>query len=256
MNGPAITWKTDEGRKNFNLSISADSTTIASGAPVEDCSGSTGTLFMYLDESGNFDFGEKGTRYFMMTCLLTRRPFPACHELLDARYDLIEGNDEEMHEKFHACEDKPAIKSMVYRIISKHIDEYDAYVFVVDKTTVKDEMKNAAELYAKTFEWIVSKVYEEAHLEKCDKIVVITDALPKEATQKNVAKPLKSCMKRVFQNNGIPYSLMHHPSESDFNLQIADYLCWAAKRNQCDGKDWPYSLVQGAFTSFGYLDEK
>lgn len=82
---------------------------------------------------------------------------------------------------------------------------------------------------------------------------MITDSLPKEAAKKNVVKPLKACMKRVFQNNGIPYSLMHHSSESDFNLQIVDYLCWAAKRKKCDGKDWPYEVVQEAYTAFGHL---
>lgn len=49
-----------------------------------------GTLFLYLDESGNFDFAKTGTPYFIMTCLVSRRPFKACHDLMDYKYDCFE----------------------------------------------------------------------------------------------------------------------------------------------------------------------
>lgn len=53
-------------------------------------------LYMYLDESGNLDFGRNGTPYFIMTCAVARRPFLACDSLRSYRYDLWEqGQDVE-----------------------------------------------------------------------------------------------------------------------------------------------------------------
>ena len=33
------------------------------------------TVYMYLDESGNFDFGPNGSEMFIMTCVVMNRPF-------------------------------------------------------------------------------------------------------------------------------------------------------------------------------------
>ena len=67
----------------------------------------------------------------------------------------------------------------------------------------------------------------------------------KAASGKEVEGPLKTFMKRVFQGNGIPYSLMHHCSSCDPNLQVADYFCWAVHRKLVKGLDWPYSVIEG-----------
>ena len=33
--------------------------------------------YIFLDEAGNFDFSQNGTRYFVLTSVSTRRPFAA-----------------------------------------------------------------------------------------------------------------------------------------------------------------------------------
>lgn len=52
----------------------------------------------------------------------------------------------------------------------------------------------------------------------------------------------------MFQESGIPYTLLHHKSVSDPNLKIADYLCWAIQRNEVEGLDWSLKRVQHLFT--------
>ena len=37
--------------------------------------------YVFLDESGNFDFSASGTRYFVLTCVGVTRPFPAFESL-------------------------------------------------------------------------------------------------------------------------------------------------------------------------------
>lgn len=48
------------------------------------------TLYMFIDEGGNFDFSPKGTKYFTLSCLTEKRPFPSYDKLRNIKYDLIE----------------------------------------------------------------------------------------------------------------------------------------------------------------------
>jgi len=68
------------------------------------------SLYLYLDEDGNYNFNESGSSYFIMTCVEMRRPFSEVHaRLLDIKYDCIEiGLD---LDRFHASDDqqKPAM---------------------------------------------------------------------------------------------------------------------------------------------------
>lgn len=42
-------------------------------------------LYIFVDESGNFDFSEKGTRFLTLTCIITERPFGFYKDLHEAR---------------------------------------------------------------------------------------------------------------------------------------------------------------------------
>lgn len=205
---------------------------------------------MYFDESGNFDFSEKGTRYFIMTCVVSRRPFSACHELMNAKYDLLENGI--MIKKFHATEDKNETRSSVYSILARHSSRYAAYSLYADKNALEEEMRDPAILYSRVFERIIDEVFASGGLAGIRKVVAITDDIPKEAKAKQVAKPLKLFLKRKAVEAGITFAIEHYPSESDFNLQIADYACWAFKRFK-EGKDWPYSKIAGMFAETGEL---
>ena len=46
--------------------------------------------YIFLGESGNFDFGADGTRYLVQTTVGMCRPFPAGNRLDDYKYDCIE----------------------------------------------------------------------------------------------------------------------------------------------------------------------
>jgi len=52
------------------------------------------TLFVCIDEAGNSDFSSHGTRYLVMSCVVTIPPFTCHDELLSAKYGfLAEGLD-------------------------------------------------------------------------------------------------------------------------------------------------------------------
>ena len=63
-----------------------------------------GNLYIYLDESGNFDFSDNGTPFFLLCAMTTPRPAATQQPLQELKYKLLEdGND---IEGFHASEDE------------------------------------------------------------------------------------------------------------------------------------------------------
>lgn len=49
-----------------------------------------GTPYVFLDESGNFDFGEKGSTYFIVTAVTMRRPIEIDSALSAYRYECLD----------------------------------------------------------------------------------------------------------------------------------------------------------------------
>lgn len=117
------------------------------------------TIYLYLDEYGNFDFGKNGTKYFIMTCVAISRPFRAAHALMDLRYDLLE--EGLCLGKFHACEDTNPVRISVYEKVAAHQSGFTAYSVCIDKATLPDSQKNAMSLYANAFSIIMDEVREK-----------------------------------------------------------------------------------------------
>ena len=80
------------------------------------------TLYIFIDESGNFDFLPSGTKYFILTALSSVTPFSIGSPLLDLRYQLLPeyrcGANMEKNGYFHASEDIQSVRDMVFSILS------------------------------------------------------------------------------------------------------------------------------------------
>ena len=199
-------------------------------------------IFLYIDESGNYDFSNNGTEWFIISGVVLRRPFNAALSLLAFKYDCLENGIEV--DRFHASEDTDFVRSEVYSRIALHGTNCHAYGAKVRKSLIPEEMRNPAKIYALAFSWLIREISRKENLENVAKVIVITDRLSNETKRKDIEKPLKACMKRHFQERGISYTLLHRRSESDQNLQIADYVCWAIQRHELKGLDWPYSKIE------------
>ena len=82
---PAPTVLQMAASETFEWSTSADASEIFTQAPhptTEAWKANAGKcLYLYLDESGNLDFGTSRSKYFLMTCAVTTRPFTAAGKL-------------------------------------------------------------------------------------------------------------------------------------------------------------------------------
>lgn len=210
-------------------------------------------LYLFMDESGNLDFGKNGSRFFFLTCLAVRRPFDLEMPLTSLRYDFIE--DGIPIEGFHACDDPPNVRRMVLKRIGQEYRGLAAYTICVEKQMMPAEMRNAETLYSKAFEWITNEVYDMEVSGDVEQVIIITDDLPKTSRRRQIEKPLKAYMKKRFQQENLPYLLLHHKSCSSVYLQIADYLSWAVQRQRSKGERWPMELVSMCFQEIGNMEK-
>lgn len=238
---PSISWVDGEGA----------SYRLGPGSTYSASTSNDGVLYLFMDESGNLDFGKNGSPYFYMTCLVVRRPFSLEMPLTSLRYDFIE--DGNPIEAFHACDDKPEVRYKVLKHIGRESHDLATYTICIKKHELPTEMQTADMLYSKAFEWITEQVYQREVTIETELVIVITDDLPKMRRHTQVVKHLKEFMKRRFQLEGIPYMLLHHKSCSSAYLQIADYLSWALQRKMSRGQRWAMDMVADCFREIGTM---
>ena len=65
-------------------------------------------FYIFIDESGNFDFTSKGTKHFVLGAYATFQPAESALSLLRLKYELLnKGVD---NPEFHASYDKQAVR--------------------------------------------------------------------------------------------------------------------------------------------------
>ena len=207
------------------------------------------TVFLYLDEAGNFDFSERGSRYYILTCVAMKRPFEHVAPLSSIKYDLIETRRVPRHLtnyfEFHASEDPQSTRDLVFDCIESHLSAFDIYCGIFDKRTIPIEVRDPQFLYASMFQWVMRQISLH-YAANASHVIVTTDTIPVKKRSSALRQTLKSSMNDIIVPLGIDYELYHHSSESDINLQIADYCCWAIQRKWERGDDRSYKLIENA----------
>ncbi len=179
------------------------------------------TLYLFIDEGGNFDFSPGGTRYFMLTCLLEERPFPSYDKLRSLKYDLLEQGTN--LEYFHASEDKQAVRNKVFAIVRENLEHIQVSSMIVQKNKTNPSIRDASAFYTKVFRMLMKWVVEKhVHGKGYERVILFTDVMPvakkKRAMEKGVKLELAGLLRE-----GIEYRIYHHQSRSSLNLQVADY---------------------------------
>lgn len=193
---------------------------------------------MYFDEAGNFDFSPGGTKYFIMTCLMTTRPFAAHADLLEIKYDCLEAGLD--LDRFHATVDRQAVRDRVFDVIGSCLKDFEVYAVIIRKNRTNPTLYDERKFYPLVFEWLTEYACPRS-LGDADHVIAVTDRIPVAKKQGEVKQALKSAFKKNL--GGCTYSLYHHESRSDLNLQIADYVCWAIQRKWEGGDDRSYILI-------------
>ena len=186
-----------------------------------------GCAYIFLDESGNFDFGPRGTRHLVLTSVSMRRPFPASIRLDDYRHSCIEAGAD--IEYFHCHADRWNVREAVFKAIAAHLDAIRIHSLVVEKARVASALQEPGRLYQWMLGYLVRRALHEETVACADEVVVMTDTIPVNKKRKAVEKSIQFAVARR-QLPKPKYRILHHRSCSHYGLQIADYCCWAIFR--------------------------
>ena len=180
----------------------------------------TDTLFLFIDESGNFDFSDSGTTHFVMACVAALAPLESAGKLNSLKYNLLsEGYD---ISSFHATEDRQFVRDRVFPLIDG-LRNIRAHVIYGDKHSAAPSLHSAENLYALFGKAIMKFALLDFGKDKYHQIVVIFD----QSLTKKKQGAFMAAVKPELKGLGKPFRIYFHQMKTDANGQIADYICWA-----------------------------
>jgi hypothetical protein len=211
------------------------------------------TLYIFLDEGGNFDFSNSGTSFFVFTAFSLKRPFVGISELVDLKYDLWDSGLE--LEYFHATEDRQMVRDNVFNIIRTSLRDCRLDFQIVEKRKTHPTLQHDhARFYHTIFGILLLYVLKEQK-SNFSRVVVVADNIPVEKKRKEIEGAAKLTLGSWSKKTGIPYSVMFHSAKSDLNLQITDYLNWAVyrkwERKDLRSYDLMKQFITSEFETFG-----
>jgi|JI6StandDraft_1071083.scaffolds.fasta_scaffold36342_2 hypothetical protein len=178
-------------------------------------------LYIFIDESGNFDFSDSGTNHFVICAYSTTNPQQHTLTLQELKYKLLTmGHDQEC---FHATEDKQFIRDEVYKVIKTTQDGiYDMVYIEKNKThPVKQNKKDIYTLLVGTLlSYIFGRIEKQKH--SYEQVIVVID----QTLTKKEQGYLKQIIKPKLKATNRPYRLFFFQTKSDPNAQVADYGAW------------------------------
>lgn len=180
-------------------------------------------LYVFIDESGNMDFSDKGTKHFVLAAVTTLQPLVSSSALQSLKYNLLKENFwGQDFQNFHASEDRQNIRDRVFLEIAKMRDIHINWLWAEKSKTVSKYQKK--EMFYSLLWWALTKYlvmkWQESDFEK---IVIVFDKALTKKEQDTFYAEVKPKLKEI----GKPYAIYFHHTVSDFNGQIADYLAWA-----------------------------
>jgi len=204
-------------------------------------------LFIFVDESGNFDFTPSGTKYFILTAVSTRVPHKK-DRLEELKYKLLKGGLE--IEYFHASEDKQKVRDEVFAFIKDSEDiAIDSVVIQKNKTnpvlyeeSTSRKIKHKGDiLYKKVLQTLLGYIFRRFKKDNSVKraIVILSSIFTKDK-RNLIIKTAKTYFK---ENVKIPAYIYFHDSKSDKNSQIADYCSWAIYKRWENRESRPYKII-------------
>ncbi len=203
------------------------------------------TLYIFIDESGNFDFSPSGTKYFILTALSTTNPFEIGSKLMDLRYKLLPnyscGTSMEERGYFHASEDIQSVRDNVFSILTD--GDYGARIDAVIAHKNKANPlfhQQPIELYMKMGEALLKYTFNRATWNGYEHVVLVFSSLFEKKKRGILKQTFKSLIKHYAETS---YALYFHDSKFDLCNQAVDYFGWALYRKHESLDNRSYLIV-------------
>ena len=139
-------------------------------------------LYLFFDESGDLNFSPIGSRYYFFGALTTRDPERLTNPLSRLRYQLLADGLE--IERFHASEDRQAVRDRVFEVILA-TGGFDFDAAVIKKRNARAVLDDEARFYPLFAARLLKHVFDR-HPDPDERVVVVTDTLPVKRTKRAV----------------------------------------------------------------------
>jgi|SRR3989344_956102 len=209
-------------------------------------------LYLFVDESGNFDFDATGTKHFMLTVLCTTDPAKIALPLMELRYQLLE--ETEPNKKmiddtyFHATEDKQLVRDQVFTALTR----VEAQHFRIDSVIARKKYvrqflrENHDDFYKKLGGAVLKYAFNRAQWQGYEKIVVCFSSLFTNQRRKKIKESFSTILQK---ESPVPFTLHFAPTQAEFCNQAVDYFGWAIYRKYELGDTRSYDLIKIAIKS-------
>ena len=204
------------------------------------------TLYLFIDESGNFDFSPSGTKFFVLTVLSSINPYDIASPLLKLRYDLLPnyecGSRMEEQGYFHASEDAQKVRDNVFSIITKVDDTMRIDSVIAQKNKANQKFHHQPlEFYKVLGEALLKYAFNRAEWHDYNHVVVVFSSLFDKKKRGILKQSFKSLIKQYAK---VSFALYFHDSKFDLCNQATDYFGWAIYRKYESSDDRSYITVQ------------
>lgn len=193
-------------------------------------------LFIFLDESGNFDFSPRGSKFWSLTALCTMQPTEARETLMDLLYELAAAGGGQ--ECFHATEDLQSVRDEVFKRINTLPANFEIHSVVAEKCKTNPSIyqeafwrdgrrlfrTNPDGVYEIVCRTLLKYIFRRQKYRHAKRIVVVLSALFNNPRHREIRKVLNDYLKAHAR---VPFHIYFHATKADFNCQIADYCGWA-----------------------------
>lgn len=197
-----------------------------------------GTLFIFLDESGNFDFSPSGSKFWSLTALCTVSPVEGRQTLIEFLYELAAAGGGQ--ECFHATEDLQTVRDGVFERINKLPSSFEIHSVVAEKCKAHPSVYQYSEnrhgkkriiikgdkLYEIVCRTLLKYIFRRPTLKYrlAKRIVVVLSSIFDKSRHKALQVVLSDYLKT---HTRVPFYIYFHATKADLNCQIADYCGWA-----------------------------
>lgn len=196
-------------------------------------------VYVFADESGNFDFSLKqgASKYFLLGTLVLDPQ--AGEALLRLRRDLAWAGVG-LDSTFHASEDEQAVRDAVFKMLQGTAFRFD--VTLLEKRKTRPDLQKDPERFYKLAWYLHFKYVCPRIVSKNDELMVIAASL----WTKRRRRALRAAVADVVgqSSNCKAWKVAWWPSESDPCLQVADYCAWAVQRKHELGDERSYALIR------------
>ncbi len=198
-----------------------------------------GLVYVFADESGNFDFSRRGSAYFVLATV-TVPDFAVGDALLQLRRDMG-WRGVPLPGAFHATEDTQAVRDEVFRTLAHHEFRIDATILTKARTFTRLHQDDVR--FYKTAWWLHWKYVAPRIFGDGDDLFVVSASL---GTGRKKQALFHEAATEVVANAGRGRSVKTAgwSSACEPCLQVADYCCWAIQRKWERGDERSYELIR------------